>query len=219
MKITQIPQVIKILRDKVKPFDLPSVSQIALLEKDRPFRVLISCVLSLRTKDEVTFPASERLFQKAPSMQEMRKLDPSEIEKIIYPVAFYKTKAKQIPEICRRILEEFDGKVPEEIDELLKFKGVGRKTANLVRTLGYGKLGICVDTHVHRISNRFGLVQTKMADETEFALRKILPQKHWIEYNDLLVTWGQNICKPISPICSACEIQRFCLKRGVMKKR
>jgi len=219
MKTTQIPQVLKILREEIKPFALPSVSQIALLEKDRPFRVLISCVLSLRTKDEVTFPASERLFSKAPSIQALGALNPKEIEKIIYPVAFYKTKAKQIPEICRRIMKEFGGKVPEEIDDLLKFKGVGRKTANLVRTLGYGKLGICVDTHVHRISNRFGLVKTKMADETEFALRKILPQEHWIEYNDLLVAWGQNICKPISPLCSQCKIEKFCLKRDVVKKR
>jgi len=219
MKTTHIPQVIKILREKVKPFEIPSVSQIALIEKNRPFRVLISCLLSLRTKDEVTFPASERLFNRAPTIQEMRKLNPQEIEKIIYPVAFYKTKAKQIPEICRRLIEEFGGKVPEEIDDLLKFKGVGRKTANLVRTLGYGKLGICVDTHVHRVSNRFGLVETKMADETEFALRKILPSEHWIEYNDLLVTWGQNICKPISPLCSKCEIEKFCKKRGVAKSR
>ncbi len=213
------PKIISILKKETEKYVLPSVSQIALLEKDRPFRVLISCILSLRTKDEVTFPASERLFERASTLESLSRLDPKEIEKIIFPVGFYKIKAKQIPEICRRILQEYDGKVPDEIDELLKLKGVGRKTANLVMTLGYGKEGICVDTHVHRISNRLGFVQTKNANQTEFKLRKILPRKYWIDYNDLLVTWGQNVCKPISPFCSNCGIEKYCEKIGVLKSR
>lgn len=219
MNVDNLPAIISILKKETEKYILPSVSQIALLEKDRPFRVLISCILSLRTKDEVTFPASERLFKRAPTLQTLSELDPKEIEKIIFPAGFYKTKAKQIPEICRKILEEYDGKVPDEIDELLKLKGVGRKTANLVVTLGYGKEGICVDTHVHRISNRLGFVQTKDANQTEFKLREILPRKYWIDYNDLLVTWGQNVCKPISPFCSNCGIEKYCEKIGVLKSR
>jgi endonuclease III len=219
MNIGQIPRTLNLLKRGTKKFSLPSVSQIALPEKERPFRVLISCLLSLRTKDEVTFPASERLFARAKNASEMALLDPKDIEKIIYPVGFYRTKARLIPEICRRLLTEFRGKVPEEIDELLKLKGVGRKTANLVVTLGYGKPGICVDTHVHRISNRLGLVKTKNPHETEFRLREILPRRYWIDYNDLLVTWGQNVCKPLSPLCSRCVIEKSCPKVGVGKRR
>ncbi|MFO1518259.1 MAG: endonuclease III [bacterium] len=219
MEVKEISKIIGVLQKETAQFSLPSVSQIALPENERPFRVLISCILSLRTKDEVTFPASERLFARAKNMREMAKLAPKEIERIIYPVGFYRNKAKQIPEICRRLMAEFGGKVPDEIDELLKLKGVGRKTANLVRTLGYGKPGICVDTHVHRISNRFGLVKTKEPNATEFRLREILPERYWIDYNDLLVTWGQNVCKPISPLCSRCAIEKFCPRVGVGKSR
>ena len=218
-KLDDLPKIIFLLKKETKKFVIPSVSQIALLEKDRPFRVLISCLLSLRTKDEVTFPASDRLFKRASTIQALSELDPSEIEKIIFPVGFYKTKAKRIPEICKHILQDYEGKVPDEIDELLKLKGVGRKTANLVVTLGYGKHGICVDTHVHRISNRLGLVKTRDPHQTEFKLREILPRKYWIDYNDLLVTWGKNICKPISPFCSKCAIETYCEKVGVEKSR
>lgn len=216
---TDFSSLIQSLRKATQSFTLPSVSQISLLEKDRPFRVLISCLLSLRTKDEVTFPASERLFQRAASLKVLSQLPPSEIEKIIYPVGFYKTKAKLLPEVCKHILREFGGKVPEEIEDLIKIKGVGRKTANLVRGLGYGKPAVCVDTHVHRISNRLGLFKTKNAEETEYKLREILPQRYWIEYNDLLVTWGQNICKPISPLCSRCPLNAECPKVEVTHKR
>src|SRR4030095_1412361 len=219
MDAQDIPRVLQHLQRAAKKFSLPSVSQMALPKKDRPFRVLISCLLSLRTKDEVTYPASKRLFARASSLKLLAALSPSEIEKIIYPVGFYRTKAKLIPEICRRLLVEYKGKVPEEIDELLKLKGVGRKTANLVVSVGYGKPGICVDTHVHRISNRLGVVKTKDPHATEFALREILPRRYWIDYNDLLVTWGQNVCKPISPLCSQCIIEKECPKKGVGKKR
>ena len=177
MKAQEIPLILQRFRRASKRFTLPSVSQIALPEKNRPFRVLISCLLSLRTKDQVTFPASERLFARAKTPEAMEKLEPLEIQKIIYPVGFYRTKAKLIPEICRTLIREYRGLVPDEIDELLKFKGVGRKTANLVVSVGYGKPGICVDTHVHRISNRLGLVKTKDPHATEFALRKILPKR------------------------------------------
>ena len=184
-----------------------------------PFMVLISCILSLRTKDKVTAEASNRLFKLADNPQKMLGLSIKNIEKAIYPVGFYKTKAKRIKEICRVLLDDYEGVVPNEIDELLKLNGVGRKTANLTVTLGYGKLGICVDTHVHRISNRLGLVKTKTPEQTEFALRKKLPQKHWLFYNDLLVTYGQNLCVPISPWCSKCRIFKYCKRVGVKKSR
>jgi endonuclease III len=138
---------------------------------------------------------------------------------LIFPVGFYKTKAGRIREICAKLLESHGGKVPDTIDELLTLPGVGRKTANLVVTLGYGKLGICVDTHVHRISNRLGYVSTKSPEETERALREKLPRQYWIEYNDLLVTWGQNVCRPISPWCSRCPIRPYCKQVGVLRHR
>ena len=147
------------------------------------------------------------------------KIPEEELAQIIYPVGFYNTKAKTLHEICRRLLDEYDGKVPCSMDELLTFKGVGRKTANLVITLGHRKPGICVDTHVHRICNRWGYVQTKTPDSTEFALREKLPQKYWIELNDLLVTFGQNLCLPISPKCSQCNLLKYCERVGVTRSR
>ena len=213
-----ISQIIKILREEVKKYQLPIVSEIANQERN-PYHVLISCLLSLRTKDEVTAEASRRLFALANSPSEMIKLSKDKIVKTIYPVGFYNTKARNIIDISKTLIEKYNSKVPDTIDELLKFKGVGRKTANLVVTVGYQKLGICVDTHVHRISNRLGFVKTKTPVETEFALREKLPRRYWIEYNDLLVTYGQNICKPISPHCSHCKINRYCDKVGVTKHR
>jgi endonuclease-3 len=212
-----VDSVVRILKKEVKPYVQPIVTQYSFTRK--PFLVLISTVLSLRTKDQVTAEASKRLFKLADDPKKMLKLSQSRIEKTIYPVGFYKTKAKNVLAICTILVEEKSGKVPDEIDELLKLPGVGRKTANLVVTLGYGKLGICVDTHVHRISNRLGYVKTKTPDETEFALRKKLPEKHWIIYNDLLVTWGQNVCVPISPFCSKCAIYKYCPRKGVDRSR
>ena len=204
----EIEKVIKILRKEVKRYKKPSVTRISL--EGKPFKVLISCLLSLRTKDNVTIEASLRLFKRVSKPEDILKLEITEIEKLIYPVGFYKTKAKRIKEICEKLIKEYDSKVPDEIDELLKFKGIGRKTANLVVGLGYNKDAICVDTHVHRISNRIGYVRTKTPYETEFTLREKLPRKYWIIYNDLLVTWGQNICKPIKPLCFKCKIERYC---------
>ena len=217
MKDDKIDDLIKILQEEVKSWGIPVVTEVS---RDRsPFKVLISCILSLRTKDEVTREASKRLFRLAETPFDMLKLDQRTIEKTIYPVGFYITKAKNILEISKTLVEKYNSKVPQDIDELLKIKGVGRKTANLVVTLGYKKLGICVDTHVHRISNRLGYVNTKTPKDTEFALRKKLPKKYWIIYNDLLVTYGQNICKPISPFCSKCRVEKYCDKVGVNKSR
>jgi endonuclease-3 len=184
-----------------------------------PFTVLIACLLSLRTQDKTTDEASARLFELADTPQDMGKLPTAVIQEAIYPVGFYKTKAENIKSICGMLLSENNGEVPDNIDELLKLPGVGRKTANLVVTLGYGKPGICVDTHVHRITNRWGYIKTKTPDQTEAALRKKLPRRYWIPINDLLVTYGQNICKPISPFCSQCKIQRYCKRIGVGKSR
>ena len=167
----------------------------------------------------MTAEASKRLFALADTPEKMRRISLPTIEKAIYPAGFYHNKARTIVYVCNELLDRFGGKVPDDLDQLLTMKGVGRKTANLVVTLGFDKPGICVDTHVHRISNRFGLVWTKTPDETEMALRKKLPPKYWIEYNDLLVTYGQNVCKPISPLCSQCKVARFCEKVGVGKRR
>ncbi len=184
-----------------------------------PFEVLVSTILSLRTKDETTRAASRKLFSRINNAEDLLALSEKEIQDLIYPVGFYKTKAKTLKHISSEMITKYEGKVPDDIDELLKLKGVGRKTANLVVTLGHGKLGLCVDIHVHRISNRLGYVQTKTPDQTEMALRAKLPQKYWVEYNDLLVTYGQNICKPVSPFCSKCSIEEFCPRISVAKSR
>ncbi|MFQ5428609.1 MAG: endonuclease III domain-containing protein, partial [Thermodesulfobacteriota bacterium] len=197
----------------------PYVTVVAESGKKSPFKVLVSCILSLRTKDEVTKAASERLFAIAATPGELAALDEDVIAEAIYPAGFYKTKAKTLQEIAGVLRDRYSSEVPDTIDELLKLRGVGRKTANLVVTLGYGRPGICVDTHVHRIVNRWGLVSTKTPDKTEFALRKILPEMYWIGINDLLVTYGQNICRPASPFCSRCAISGFCEQRGVVKRR
>jgi endonuclease-3 len=188
-------------------------------ESGDPFRVLIACLLSLRTQDTTTGPAAARLFALADSPAAMLKLTPRHIERAIYPVGFYRTKARVILRIAADLLARFDGRVPDTIDHLLTLDGVGRKTANLVVTVGFSKPGICVDTHVHRISNRLGYIRTKTPDESEMALRAKLPRRFWIGYNDLLVTFGQNICVPISPKCSACPVRALCRRVGVTTSR
>ncbi len=213
-----IEKVLKIMEKRYVEFKDPIVTEIAERTRD-PFRILISTILSLRTKDEVTAEASKRLFQVADTPEKILNLKTNRIERLIYPVGFYKTKAKRLKQVCRILVEEYNGRVPDSLDELLRLPGVGRKTANLVITLGYGKPGICVDTHVHRISNRLGYVDTKTPEQTEMELRKKLPRKWWIKYNDLLVTWGQNICTPISPRCSICPVAKYCEKKGVKKSR
>ncbi len=180
-----------------------------------PYLVLISCILSLRTNDRTTYPATLRMLELAKTPREMKGVSVDELAKAIYPVGFYENKAKQIIELSRQIDEELGGKVPDEIDDLIKFNGVGRKTANLVLSRGFNKPAICVDVHVHRIFNRIGYIKTKNPEETEFALRKKLPVKYWIDINTLMVTHGQNVCKPINPKCSECPIEKFCQKNGV----
>jgi endonuclease-3 len=209
-----------LLKRQVKSLKVPWLENMAQMSRKRdPFKVLISCILSLRTQDRTTGIASQRLFKLARNPEEMSRLSVRKIEDTIYPVGFYRKKAVNIKEICGKLIQDYNAKVPDEIDELLKLKGVGRKTANLVVTLGHGKPGICVDTHVHRITNRWGYVRTKKPEETEFALRKKLPAKYWIEINGLLVAFGQGICKPLSPFCSQCGIERYCKKTGVKKQR
>ncbi len=208
---------LKLIRQENKQFVEPVVTTIS--RKRTPFHVLISCLLSLRTKDQTTREASHRLFAAADNPEEMMNIHTPKLEKLIYPVGFYRTKARKIKEICKVLVEKYKGDVPNEIDELLKLNGVGRKTANLVVTLGYSKPGICVDTHVHRITNRWGYVKTKNPHETEFALREKLPKKYWLTINDLLVTYGQNICVPISPKCSICPVSSYCRKVGVTRHR
>jgi endonuclease III len=188
-------------------------------ERRDPFYVLIACILSLRTKDETTGPAAARLFALAEGPEAMGRLTPGQIERAIFPVGFYRTKARVILGICRDLRERFGGAVPDTIDELLTLKGVGRKTANLVVTMGFGKPGICVDVHVHRISNRWGLIRTRSPEESEMALRRRLPRRYWIGYNDLLVAFGQNICQPVSPRCSICPLAAVCPRIGVGRSR
>ena len=218
MKTTDLTKTFAILRSEFKRFKTPAVTVVSVSTRD-PYRVLISCILSLRTKDEVTALASKKLFERASTPEETGALSPAEIRKLIYPTGFYKTKAKTIKDVSQRIIKEYNGQTPDSIDELLKFKGVGRKTANLVVTLGYGKPGICVDTHVHRITNRWGYVRTKTPEKTEDALREKLPKRYWIPINDLLVAYGQNLCKPISPHCSECRLYKYCERVGVTKSR
>ena len=218
MKDPEIHAAVRILRREAPKWQTPVVTLIAEAS-DSPFRVLISCILSLRTQDSTTAQASRRLFALADSPETMVRFSAKKIEQVIFPVGFYRTKAKTILEICRNLNENYRGRVPDEIDELLKFKGVGRKTANLVVTLGYNKPGICVDTHVHRISNRWGYVKTATPEKTEVALRQKLPKQYWIEYNDLLVSFGQQLCRPISPLCSQCPVAKYCSQIGVTVKR
>lgn len=184
-----------------------------------PFKVLIACILSLRTQDNTTEKAAERLFSLASTPEALAKIQVKDIEKAIYPVGFFRVKAERIKAMSQELVVKYRSRVPDEIEELLKLKGVGRKTANLVVTLGYDKPGICVDTHVHRITNRWGFVKTKTPAETEFALRGKLPRQYWKEINSILVAFGQGICRPLSPLCSKCDIAPYCSRTGVGKHR
>jgi len=188
-------------------------------ERDDPFLTLIGCILSLRTRDETTAVAAERLFRRAATPAAILKLRPEALMRLIYPVGFYRTKTRVIREICRALIARFGGRVPDRIDDLMTLKGVGRKTANLVVTEAYRKPGICVDTHVHRISNRWGLVRTRNPDASETALRAVLPRRYWLEYNRILVAFGQTLCNPVSPRCSQCPIAYLCPRIGVGRSR
>lgn len=218
MTIKEFTSAWHVLKKQIKTLNVPWLDNLASLDRD-PFKVLISCILSLRTQDKTTGIASMRLFQLASTPQKISGLTVKTIQKAIYPVGFYRVKAKRIKKISAEIVERYRSKVPDTIEELLKLEGVGRKTANLVVTLGYDKDGICVDTHVHRITNRWGLIKTENPTETEFSLRELLPVRYWKELNGMLVAFGQGICKPISPLCSICKINQYCAKVGVSKYR
>jgi endonuclease-3 len=213
-----VGRLLKLLRRAAKGWNAP-VMALEAAEHGDPFRVLIGCILSLRTRDEMTAVAAPRLFAQAATPRTMLDLGEEAIARLIYPVGFYRTKAAVIVGICRELIGRFGGVVPNSIDALLTLKGVGRKTANLIVSQAYGKPGICVDTHVHRISNRWGLVRTRTPDETEAALRVALPRRYWIEYNSLLVAFGQTICQPPSPWCSRCPVGHLCPRIGVTRAR
>ncbi|MGH8058825.1 MAG: endonuclease III domain-containing protein [Candidatus Entotheonellia bacterium] len=214
-----IHQAIAALQGEAPQWAETALTLVARTMGRDPFKILIGCLLSLRTKDETTGPAAARLFALAGTPMEMLQVPVDAIERAIYPVGFYRTKARTIVEVCRSLLANHDGKVPENIEALLELKGVGRKTANLVLAMGFQKPAICVDTHVHRISNRWGYVRTKNPEETEFALRRKLPKAYWLSYNDLLVGFGQNLCVPISPRCSQCPLGAICPRIGVKTHR
>lgn len=213
-----LEKVLSILEKESRKWQVPIVTLVSQRSRD-PYQILVSTMLSLRTKDEVTTRASEKLFAKAKTPAAMLKLSAAEIQKLIYPAGFYKRKAAHILQVSKILLETHGGKVPADLGALLALPGVGRKTANLVLTLAFGKPGICVDTHVHRITNRFGYVETRHPDKTEFALREKLPGHWWIPINDILVAFGQALCKPISPLCSGCPVSQYCERVGVGRSR
>lgn len=218
MQEHQIHEAITILRECARQWQPGLVDEMARVEPN-PYHILIATILSLRTKDTLTAVIAPKLFAVAATPQEMVRHSAEEIAQIIYPVGFYNTKAQSIVEVSRILLDQYGGRVPDDLEALLQLPGVGRKTANLVITAGYNKPGICVDTHVHRISNRWGYVQTKNPEATEFALRAKLPPEYWIEYNGLLVSFGQTLCHPTSPRCSLCPVYQYCERVGVTRSR
>ncbi len=213
MKIN-IEKIMQILKDEKQP----KSDFVKLMDSfNNPFWILISCILSLRTNDKMTYPATLRMLELGKTPEDFASVDIKKLEETIFPVGFYRNKAKQIVELSKILAEKYDSKVPDKIEELIKFKGVGRKTANLVLARGFNKPAICVDVHVHRIFNRLGYIKTKTPEETEFALRKKLPFKFWIETNTLFVTHGQNVCKPVKPLCNQCPIENYCAKVNIKK--
>lgn len=218
MKDAQVPQAVRILKREIRRWRVPAVGVVAENTRD-PFLILVSTLLSLRTRDAVTNAASERLFRLARTPAALSRLKISAIRKAIYPACFYRVKAKTLKDLAKDLLARFGGEVPDTLEGLLGLKGVGRKTANLVLTLGFQKPGICVDIHVHRISNRLGYVRTKNPEETEVALRRKLPKRYWMIWNDLLVPYGQNLCTPLSPWCGRCPLRPLCARRGVGRSR
>jgi endonuclease III len=213
-----IDRFVAVIESNYRQWNAPIITFIAN-RGATPFEVLVSTLLSLRTKDEVTGAAAQRLFAVARTPQALLRLTPQEIETLIYPVGFYPTKARRLLAVSRILLERYDGKVPDTLEALTALPGVGRKTANLVLVEGYRIPAVCVDTHVHRISNRIGYVKTRTPDDTEQALRKKLPRKHWIRYNELLVAFGQALCRPVSPFCSRCPVADMCPRIGVHRHR
>jgi len=216
INVSNIARILEVLKEHIKEFSNPAVERVGRRD---PFRVLVSAVISARTKDNVTRVAAGRLFEAAKNPHDLIKIGESRIEKLIYPAGFYRNKAKSLIELSRALIDRFEGNVPDNMDDLLSLRGVGRKTANLVMVLGFDRYGICVDTHVHRVTNRWGFLETTTPFETEMMLRKILPKKYWKEINRILVTFGKNVCKPIGPLCGTCPIEKNCEKRFIKKER
>lgn len=217
--LNRIESIVQMLRIATQGMPVPASQAVVSRFGRDPYLILVACLLSLRTRDTVSFPAACRLFELAKTPQNMVHVGAEDIEKAIYPVSFYKRKAQSVLSFSHDLLERFGGVLPKSKPELLSFKGVGQKTANLVLGEAFGIPALCVDTHVHRISNRLGVVSTKTPKQTEQALANILPKKYWIEWNKLLVMWGQNICVPISPFCSKCPIFAYCQRNGVVQSR
>jgi len=218
-RVKNIDKIIKLLKQEIKHFENPIATEIGGKTKN-PFLVLISCILSLRTKDTTTGPASKRLFDLADNPKGMLKLSKKQIEKAIFPVGFYPTKAKWVKEVCSILIEKYNGKVPDNEEELLKLPGIGRKCMSITMCYGFFKSGyLAIDTHCHRIPNRLGWINTKTPKQTEEELKKILPKKYWRDFNDIFVTFGQNICVPISPFCSKCYISKYCPRIGIARSR
>jgi len=218
MKKVDIDKIVRILKREVVHYDVPVVDLIEIQTKD-PFKVLVATILSARTRDEKTAEACTLLFAKVKKVEDLDKLTEKQLQKLIYPVGFYRNKSRHLKKLPKAMSELYDGKVPSTVEELVMLPGVGRKTANLVVAVGFNKHAICVDTHVHRITNRWGYVKTKTPKETEFALRKKLPRKYWTTINSMIVAFGQNICRPVSPKCSVCPVEQYCNKVGVTKSR
>jgi len=218
MKEINIDRIYTILKTYVKRYNIPIVDSIRI-KTSNPFKILIATILSARTNDKITALVSKKFFSKIKKMDDLEKLSLKEIENLIYPVGFYKNKAKYLKKLAVIIKNKFNNKIPEDMDKLLELPGVGRKTANLVLSLAFRKPSICVDTHVHRIMNRIGYVKTKTPYQTEIELRKKLPKKYWIITNSIFVAFGQNLCRPISPFCSKCPIKKYCNKTNVRKSR
>lgn len=219
MDTPTVERMLRVLRREVRQWKVPAVGRIADEAADRAFETLVSTILSLRTKDAVTAAASRKLLRRASTAAAIAALSEPEIERLIYPVGFYRTKAVHLRKACMMLQQRYAGQVPRSLEQLLQLPGVGRKTANLVVTVGYGDYGICVDTHVHRIMNLWGYVATRTPDETEMQLRQKLPRKNWKTLNDILVTFGQNLCVPISPWCSRCPVSQYCSKVGLTRSR
>lgn len=218
MNNSTIVKVHGILEKEFEKYRMPIVELISI-QTDDPFRVLVTTILSARTKDEMTAEVVRKLFKKVKRVSDFSKYSEKEIAEMIYPVGFYKNKARFLKDLPSVLEEEFDGVIPDTVDDLVKLPGVGRKTANLVVGCAFKKPAVCVDTHVHKILNRLGYVNTKTPLETEMAVRKKLPKKYWITLNTYLVAFGQNMCRPISPHCSKCPIEKYCPKKGVKSKR
>jgi endonuclease-3 len=217
-RAVDIDRMVAAIESGYRHWDPPIITFIAQ-RGATPFEVLVSTLLSLRTKDAVTGAAAQRLLAVARTPQAMLRLTPEASEKCIYPVGFYPTKARRLLSISRILLDCYGGRVPDTLEALTALPGVGRKTANLVLVEGFGIPAICVDTHVHRISNRVGYVQTRTPEQTEMALRKKLPKRHWVRYNELLVAFGQVMCRPVSPFCSRCPVADMCPRIGVGRHR